>query len=126
MKTVLIVDDSGDYAENMKFVLSRAGYEVVLAASGREGELAAARIRPDIILMDLLMPEQDGVETVMRIGENPALKDIPVLFLTSVTASEDAVVPVKGKDYPGLSKLLDYPVIVNRVADLLASRADIV
>ena len=126
MKTVLIVDDASEYAENMKFVLSRAGYEVVVAATGREGELAAARIRPNLILMDLLMPDQDGVETVMRIRENPVLKDIPVLFLTSVTASEDVVIPVKGKDYPGLSKLLDYPVIVNRVADLLAAQADII
>jgi len=59
------------------------GLEVVEAASGSEGLRIAAEERPDVILLDLLMPEMDGAETLVRLRKNPATLTIPVIFLTT-------------------------------------------
>lgn len=115
MKTVLVVEDTADYAESLKFVLAQAGYHVVVAADGRAGLAEAVRLKPALILMDLLMPEQDGVETTIKIRECDALKDIPIIFLTAVTASADARVGVNGRQYPAISKMLDQQLILAAV-----------
>ena len=119
MKTILIVEDSEDYASNLQFVLSRAGYQAVVASDGKMGLKQAIRLRPDLILMDVLMPDQDGVETTILIREQEALKDVPIIFLTAVTASENMVVSVKGQNYPGISKMMDHEKIINRVRTCL-------
>jgi two-component system alkaline phosphatase synthesis response regulator PhoP len=119
MKTILIVDDTEDFAENTRFSLSRAGYNVVLAVDGKEGFEQAMRVKPDLILMDVLMPQQDGVETVAKINEHETLKDIPVIFLTSVTAGSNVVMSVKGKDYPGISKLADFDKLLAKIRSCL-------
>ena len=112
MKTVLIVEDTADYAENLKFTLERAGYNVVVAADGKAGLQEALRLVPDIILMDLLMPDQDGAETTAKIREFTGLKDVPIVFLTAVTAAANAVVSVTGQPYPAISKMLDQQQIL--------------
>ncbi|MBF0595241.1 MAG: response regulator [Candidatus Omnitrophica bacterium] len=119
MKTILIIDDTEDYAESLRFVLERAGFRVVFAGNGKNGLEKAVEIKPDLILMDVLMPEQDGVQTTLLIREQPALNNIPVLFLTAVTAGEHVVMSVKGQDYPAISKMADHGRILEKIRQCL-------
>lgn len=86
---VLIVDDdvflSGIYATK----LDLEGFEVDTARDGEEGLKAAAKSKPDIILLDVLMPKLDGFETLKRLKADPDLKDVPVIMLTNLGQKED-------------------------------------
>jgi len=116
MKTILIVEDTVDYAENLKYSLSNAGYNAVIALGGKEGVEKAISIKPDLILMDIMMPDQDGVETTIQIK---AKLDVPVIFLTSVTAGEDVVTAVNGKDFQTISKMIDQDKLLNKISESL-------
>lgn len=86
---VLIVDDdvflSGIYATK----LDLEGFEVETARDGEEGLKVAAKSKPDIILLDVLMPKLDGFETLKRLKADPDLKDVPVIMLTNLGQKED-------------------------------------
>jgi CheY-like chemotaxis protein len=81
-KRILAVDDESEVLNLLKKRLESAGDEVLTAANGREAFDVALRERPDLIILDILMPEMDGSETAAALHENPLTKDIPVLFLT--------------------------------------------
>lgn len=86
---ILIIDDdafiSGMYATR----LTNDGYVVVTAIDGIAGLQAAAKEKPDVILCDILMPKLDGFETLKKLKEDPVLKSIPVMMLTSMGQKED-------------------------------------
>lgn len=84
---VLIVDDEPISVETLSRLLIR-DYEVFMANSGKRAIEMAEREQPDVILLDILMPEMDGYEVFSRILDNPVLCDIPVLFITSITEEE--------------------------------------
>ena len=119
MKTVLIVDDTKDYAENLRIILSHAGYNVVVALGGLEGLAQAISIKPDLILMDLLMPQQDGVQTTIKIREQGSLKNVPIIFLTAVTAADNAITSVDSKDFLTVSKMADQEILLNKIQKYL-------
>jgi len=82
---VLIIDDEEDTRQVAGMCLGMlGGLEVVEASSGKEGLRKAAEEKPDVILLDLLMPEMNGAETLVRLRENPDTFKIPVIFLTTV------------------------------------------
>jgi two-component system cell cycle response regulator DivK len=80
---VLYVEDNDDNIFMLRNRLRRAGYEVVVAMDGVQGVAAAAAEKPDIILMDLSLPQLDGWEATRRIKAAPETKHIPVIALTS-------------------------------------------
>ncbi len=86
---VLIIDDdpfiSGMYATR----LTNDGFAVSSAPDGFQGLKKAAEVKPDVILLDILMPKMDGFETLKRLKEDPSLASIPVLMLTSMGQKED-------------------------------------
>ncbi|MGC9502250.1 response regulator [Baaleninema sp.] len=83
-RRILIVDDEQDIREVTQIVLElEGGWEVVTASSGSEGIAAAERDRPDAILLDVMMPDMDGLETLKQLRQNPDTQSIPVLFLTA-------------------------------------------
>jgi len=86
---VLIVEDNVDNYELVKFLLERAGYEVLSAANGRDGVEMARRERPDLILMDLAMPEMDGWDATKVLKDDAATRSIPILALTARTLPAD-------------------------------------
>lgn len=79
---VLVIDDDEDYCDQIGLVL-RKDFEVVKATSGKEGVSAASRHRPDLILLDILMPGLDGYEVCRVLKESDATKNIPVIILSS-------------------------------------------
>jgi len=86
---ILVVEDNMDNYELVRFVLERAGYDVFLAVNGRDGVAAARLQRPDLILMDLSMPEMDGWLATEKIKADEATKEIPLYALTAHTLPRD-------------------------------------
>jgi len=82
---ILIVEDNMDNYELVRFILERAGYDVFLAVNGRDGVDAARFQQPDLILMDLGMPEMDGWNAAQKIKSNEVTKSIPLYALTAHT-----------------------------------------
>ncbi|HEX8821446.1 MAG TPA: response regulator [Archangium sp.] len=90
MSKLLIVDDEVAILEALTDILSVEGYEVATAANGAEGLKRAGEARPDLILLDLMMPVMDGQEMLRRLKESPDLRSIPVVVMSAgrVTKSE--------------------------------------
>jgi CheY-like chemotaxis protein len=86
---ILIVEDNVDNFQLVQFLLERKGYEIVSAVTGRAGVEAARRERPDLILMDLSMPEMDGWDATREIKSNVETRHIPILALTVHTRPAD-------------------------------------
>lgn len=85
---VLAADDLPINLALLSAILHEGGYRVETAENGAVALAKAETLRPDVILLDVLMPELDGFETCKRLKEQPALRDIPVLFLTALSESE--------------------------------------
>lgn len=86
--TVLIVDDDESTLRVLELLLARAGYEVVRALSAEDGLRKAYRFQPDIVLLDVNMPQMDGWEMCRRLRD---MSDVPILFLSAYASSEDIV-----------------------------------
>ena len=80
---ILIVDDDPDIAELLQYNLSKEGYEVQQAENGKEALIVAAKFKPDIILMDVMMPVLDGIAACRQLREMPDFRDTYILFLTA-------------------------------------------
>ena len=79
---ILIIDDDPDALETMTAILETHDYEILTALSGLEGISKASKEKPDLIIMDVLMPELDGFTACKMIKENKEIKNIPVILLT--------------------------------------------
>ncbi len=88
-KRILVVEDHEDNRRMLRDLLSSAGFEMVEATTGVEGVSMAKTHRPDLILMDIQLPEIDGHEATRRIKADPALKLIPIIAVTSFALSGD-------------------------------------
>jgi two-component system, OmpR family, alkaline phosphatase synthesis response regulator PhoP len=99
-KRVLVVDDERDILDLLRYNLQREGYEVLTAQNGEEA-LAKASTRPDLILLDVMMPVLDGLETCKRLKSAPATARIPIIFLTARSAELDEVLGLElgAEDY---------------------------
>ena len=81
--TALIVDDDEKMRKMLQFLLMAKGFKVELATDGKSGLEAFKSSRPDIVVLDLMMPEMDGFEFYKKAKEDPSLKDTPILILTA-------------------------------------------
>jgi CheY-like chemotaxis protein len=86
---ILVVEDNMDNYELVRFVLERAGYDVFLAMNGRDGVAAARLQKPDLILMDLSMPEMDGWMASEKLKADASTKSIPLYALSAHTLPSD-------------------------------------
>lgn len=83
-KKILIIDDDDDIREATQICLEIVGnWKIVTASSGKEGLTKAIAEQPNLILLDVMMPDMDGLETLQRLQINTLTKDIPVVFLTA-------------------------------------------
>lgn len=120
---VLIVDDNPETISMLNTTLSEVGLTVLVALSGQQALTIAKRIKPEIILMDAMMPEMDGFEACRLIKGDALIAHIPVIFMTGLNASEDIV---RGFDAGGIdyvTKPIDVQGLVARIgAQLTNSR----
>jgi DNA-binding NarL/FixJ family response regulator len=98
---VLVVDDSHDALSLISDALEAAGIDVLVALEGKQALTIAKRLRPDMILLDAVMPKMDGFETCRQLKVDPELANIPVIFMTGLTDTSDIVrgLEVGGVDY---------------------------
>jgi len=80
---ILLVDDDKDFVEATKLVLESKPYEVIFAYNGDEGLAKAREEKPDLIILDIIMPVKDGFGAAEQLKKDPDLKEIPVIMLTS-------------------------------------------
>lgn len=116
---ILLVDDEKDILELISFNLEKEGYEVSTAKNGREAVDVARRTSPDLILMDVMMPEMDGMEACRLIREDAALSKVLIAFLTARNEdySQIAGFDAGADDY--IAKPIKPRVLVSRVKALL-------
>ena len=88
-KRILVVEDQEDNRQILRDLLATAGYDMIEAEDGMQAVAAASEHRPDLILMDIQLPELDGYEATRRIKANPALSAIPIIVVTSYALSGD-------------------------------------
>ena len=91
MYTVLVVDDSPDSLSLINDILEKEGISTLVALEGQQAITIAEQIRPDIILLDAIMPKLDGFETCIRLKQNRQLQHIPVVFMTGLTDTESTL-----------------------------------
>lgn len=98
---VLVVDDSIDSIHMLNDVLEDAKFTVLVALEGTQALTITQNIRPDIILLDAIMPNMDGFETCKRLKQNPQLADVPIIFMTGLSDTEHIVMGLGagGVDY---------------------------
>jgi diguanylate cyclase (GGDEF)-like protein len=90
-ETILVVDDDPDIARFVEVNLRSAGYEVAVAADGEQALDMAADLRPDLVLLDVMMPRIDGFEVAQRLRKNPQTSNSSIIMLTAKALSADKV-----------------------------------
>ncbi len=120
--TILLVDDEPDILEIISYNLKAEGYKVKTASSGREGVEKAKKVRPDLILLDVMMPEMDGIEACEQIRKTPGLEHTIIAFLTArgEDYSQVAGFEVGADDY--IAKPVKPKVLTSRLKALLRRR----
>lgn len=91
MATILIVEDSQTERQVLRKMLERGGHLVIAATDGVEGIAMARQNKPDIILMDVVMPGQNGFQTTRQLSRDPATKHIPIIIVTTKDQETDRV-----------------------------------
>jgi len=84
MKTILFIEDESALQKTVGLVLNQEGYEVLSALDGELGLKMAQKKRPDLILLDLILPKMHGFEVLKALKDNPETKDVPVIVLTNL------------------------------------------
>jgi DNA-binding response OmpR family regulator len=117
--SILIVEDEADIAEMLRFNLAREGYVCEVAHSGDEALAKMTSARPDLLLLDRMLPGLSGDEVLARMGREGSLADIPVIMLTAKTEETDQLVgfALGAADY--VSKPFSMKVLLARVSAIL-------
>ncbi len=120
-RTVLVVEDEPDVRGLVRELLERAGYGVLEAASGREGVRTLYAGRPDLVVLDVVLPDLDGWQTLERIRD---VSDVPVLMLTALTTEIDKVRGLRAGADDYVTKPFGRAELVARVEALLRRSGD--
>jgi len=89
MKKILFVEDESALQKALGDILKQAGYKIISALDGETGLKLAKRKKPDLILLDLILPKMHGFEVLKKLKEDPETKEIPVIILTNLETMED-------------------------------------
>ena len=123
-KKVVYIEDESEMIDLVRLILSRKGYEVIGANSGREGLDAIRQKLPDLVLLDLMMPDMDGWDVYQQMKSVEATRDIPVIVITAKAQSIDKVLGLhiaKVDDY--ISKPFSPQELVESVEKVIGQRA---
>jgi len=111
MYTILVVDDDEDLFEALNFTLSQSHYQIIQAKDGAEAVSKALELHPDLILLDIMMPNVDGLTACRKIKTTEETKDIPTIMLTA----KDGVKDVAAAFQAGANDYIVKPFIMGQV-----------
>lgn len=115
---ILIVDDEGDFIELVKFRLASLGCEFLVAADGIHALSQAREHKPDLILLDILLPDLDGLSVCEILKRQPAIKKIPVIFMSALSSEvTKRTACMHAEDF--FTKPLDLNRLAKRIGELL-------
>jgi signal transduction histidine kinase len=115
MTKILIVDDTPDLAWLMAKAMTGEGYEALVANSGQEGLQAALARRPDVVLLDIMMPRMNGIEMLRRLKADQRLLDIPVILVTAKEEDEEVIAGLDAGAHDYVTKPIKREVLAARV-----------
>ena len=118
-KKILVVDDVVANREMLKDLLNGRGFDVYLAENGQEGIEQAENIRPDVILMDIVMPVMDGLAATRRIRQIPEINAVPVIAISASVASDDQEGMIKAGANAFMSKPVNQDLLLEKIGELL-------
>jgi twitching motility two-component system response regulator PilH len=121
MARVLIVDDSEVQLYALRKVLEKEGHEVFSADNGQEGIDLAVKEHPDLILMDVVMPEMSGFQATRKLHRNPETKEIPIVFVTTKDQESDRVWGMRQGAAAYITKPVDRKLLLSTIKDILES-----
>ncbi len=116
---ILIVDDEPDIIEFLSYNLSREGYQISVAENGLEAVEQVKKSKPDLILMDIMMPEMDGIAAVQKIKSMSRTDDIMIVFLTARSEEYSQIAGFRAGADDYVSKPIKPKVLVHRIEALL-------
>lgn len=119
MNKILIVDDDPDILEFLSYNFKKNQYDVEVAENGFEAIRKVETFRPDLILLDVMMPEMDGVETCKKLRENPANDDIIITFLTARGEDYSQIAGYESGADDYITKPIKPQVLLSKVKSLL-------
>ncbi len=124
MAKVLVADDVVDNVKLLAYELTDHGYEVVTAFDGPQAIAVAYAERPDVILLDIMMPGLDGIEVCRRLKADPELRSIPVIMISALDMDQDVVrgLDAGAQDY--VTKPFALPIVLARVRSAARTKAD--
>ncbi|HEY1663185.1 MAG TPA: response regulator [Verrucomicrobiae bacterium] len=115
---ILIVDDESDFIELVKFRLAGLQCEFLVANDGVQALSQARQFKPDLILLDILLPDLDGLSVCEILRRQPSTKKIPIIFMSALTSEvTKRTVAMQADDF--FTKPLDLPRLERRISELL-------
>ncbi|MFA5097019.1 MAG: response regulator [Candidatus Margulisiibacteriota bacterium] len=119
MKKILIVDDEKDLVEIIRLGLEPLGYQVFEAYDGQEGLEKARQIKPDLLILDLMLPKLDGYQVCRMLKFDVNYKEIPVILLTARAAEKDIAMGQEAGADAFITKPFKHEVLKEKIVELL-------
>jgi DNA-binding response OmpR family regulator len=119
---VLIADDEPAIRDVLALLLETEGFETQAVANGREACIAARAVRPDLLLLDVMMPEQDGLSALRELKADPATNGIPVLMISALSTSRDLLAAEEAGAAGYLAKPFRSDDLLDRIHAVLEQR----
>ncbi|MBJ43594.1 MAG: DNA-binding response regulator, partial [Planctomycetaceae bacterium] len=118
-KRILIIEDDAALVEVLEYNLEQAGYQVSVARGGRAGLHVTESVRPDLILLDVMLPEMDGIEVCRQLRAHESTRDVLILMLTAKSQELDELIgfSVGADDY--VTKPFSVNVLLQRIKSLI-------
>lgn len=118
-RKILLVDDSETVLQMEQMILAEHSYELILARDGEEGVAKALATRPDLILMDVVMPKMDGFEAVRKLRDNSQTRAVPIVMVTSKGEMESMEAGYENGCSDYILKPIDQHELLAKVKNLL-------
>lgn len=122
MSKILIVDDIEDNVKLLEFDLEEEGYEIFGAYSGEEAITKAKELTPDLIILDIMMPKLDGIETCKILKNDPKLADIPIVMMSAKNQTSDIIKALDAGASDYITKPINYPIVAARIRSAMRTR----
>jgi len=123
---ILIIDSDSEYAENNRRILEAAGYEVLITRNGKQGLEAVRKEEPDLVILDAMLPDINGLSVCRELKEDAKRGAMPVLILTALGASGESYLANMAKEHKAdglFTKPVDAKQLLSKIEDLLSITA---